>query len=59
MTAGDLIAITMTAKVCPDLLPHLISIFRLGYKQAQIDEMKIQIGDFYGINYGSEMKPSN
>jgi hypothetical protein len=40
MKAGDLLVLTITAKTNPDLLPHMISIYRLGYNQAQIDDMK-------------------
>ena len=61
MKVEDLKIITQTAKIFPDLLPHILNIYQLGYKQAQIDIMKSRLKDDsrWGINYGSEMKPNN
>lgn len=60
MKAGDLQAITYAAKSFPALLPHMISIYKLGYKQAKIDDLKKRADDLlHGINYGNEIKPAN
>ena len=40
MKAGDLKAITLTARSCPEILPHLIFIYQLAYKQGIIDYLK-------------------
>ena len=60
MKAGDLQLITLTASVYPKLLPTLLNIYRLGYKQAMIDSMKKRVSDLeWGINYGNEMLQNN
>lgn len=61
MRASDLTLITKIAEVFPRLLPHMIAIYQLGYKQAQIDGMKSRENDDLMLdrNYGSEMRQSN
>jgi hypothetical protein len=59
--ADILYAITDSAKVYPGLLPHLLVIYELGYRQAKLDAIKSRENTNYmwGINYGSEMQPNN
>lgn len=59
MIAYDLHLITQTAKIYPDLLPHMLVIYRIGYEQAKVDSMKTNINEMWGINYGNEMINSN
>jgi hypothetical protein len=56
MKASDLNLITQCAKSYPDLLPHMLFIYRMGYKQGQIDDLREYV---HGINYGNEMLPNN
>jgi hypothetical protein len=61
MKASDLSLIASVAELHPRLLPHMISIYKLGYKQATIDQLDKQLksNEVYGINYGREMLPNN
>lgn len=61
MKASDLSLITDVAGLRPTLLPLLINIYKLGYKQATIDQLDKQLksNELYGINYGKEMLPNN
>jgi hypothetical protein len=44
MTAGDLVIITQIATFKPIILPFLVNIYKLAYKQGQIDLLKEKYG---------------
>lgn len=43
MTAGDLYSITRLAELRPTILNHLIMIYKMGYRQAIIEQLKKEL----------------